>query len=34
MPPKKEMSIHDFETMCLLGKGSFGTVNLVRHLQN
>ena len=34
MPPRKEISINDFETMCLLGKGSFGTVNLVRHLQN
>ena len=25
--------IGDFEVMCLLGKGSFGTVNLVRHLE-
>ena len=27
------MSIHDFDTMCTLGKGAFGTVNLVRHLE-
>jgi serine/threonine protein kinase len=26
-------SISDFETMCTLGKGSFGTVNLVRHIK-
>lgn len=33
LPVEKEFSAEDFQTVKLLGKGSFGTVNLVRHLE-
>ncbi len=30
---RTKTSINDFDMMCALGRGSFGTVNLVRHLR-
>ena len=31
---REKPKIQDFEEMCLLGKGSFGTVNLLRHRES